>query len=114
MADTIAANTVVTMHYTLKDDDGKVIDSSDGRDPLAYLHGHGGIVPGLEKALEGKTTGDVVDVSVPPAEGYGEHNGREPELVPKSAFGKDAKHLASVGQGFAQLAGGALLAMLIL
>lgn len=93
MADTIATNTVVLMHYTLKDDDGAVIDSSEGRPPLAYLHGHKGIVPGLEKALEGKAAGDVLDVSVPPAEGYGEHNGMEPQLVPKSEFGKDAKHL---------------------
>ena len=90
MAETITADSVVTMHYTLTDDDGKVLDSSDGRDPLAYLHGHGGIVVGLENALEGHTPGDEVEVSVPPAEGYGEHNGQEPELVPKRAFGKDA------------------------
>jgi FKBP-type peptidyl-prolyl cis-trans isomerase SlyD len=64
--------------YTLTGDDGRVIDSSDGGEPLGYVHGVGSIVPGLEKALEGKSAGESVQVKVSPGEGYGEH---DPELV---------------------------------
>jgi FKBP-type peptidyl-prolyl cis-trans isomerase SlyD len=74
----IAKHTVVTMDYTLRDDDGDVIDSSAGREPFAYLHGVGSIVPGLERALDGKSTGDTVTVSIPPHDGYGD---RDPSLL---------------------------------
>jgi FKBP-type peptidyl-prolyl cis-trans isomerase SlyD len=73
-----ASGMVVTMHYTLTDDAGTVLDSSEGREPLAYLHGHGNIIPGLEKALEGSEPGFKSSVTVPPGEGYGEKN---PEAV---------------------------------
>lgn len=69
----IEQDTVVTLDYTLRGDDGAVIDSSDG-DPLLYLHGHENIVPGLEKALTGKAVGDDLKVTVPAAEGYGERD----------------------------------------
>jgi FKBP-type peptidyl-prolyl cis-trans isomerase SlyD len=74
----ITDNTVVTIDYTLTDDDGDVLDSSAGHEPLAYLHGAGTIVPGLESALEGKSAGDSLAVAVPPDEGYGD---RDPDLV---------------------------------
>lgn len=74
----VANNTVVMIDYTLTDDDGRVIDSSDGGEPLGYVHGVGSIVAGLEKALDGKSAGDSVQVKVAPGEGYGEH---DPELV---------------------------------
>jgi FKBP-type peptidyl-prolyl cis-trans isomerase SlyD len=67
-----ASGMVVTMHYTLTDDSGDVLDSSAGREPLIYLHGHGNIIPGLEKALEGKESGHKSKVTVAPEEGYGE------------------------------------------
>ena len=67
----IGAKKAVTFHYSLRDDAGTVLDSSDGRAPLTYLHGGGAIVPGLEKALEGKQPGDEVKVTVTPEEGYG-------------------------------------------
>ena len=67
----IAADSVVLIHYTLKDDKGEVLDSSAGGEPLAYIQGHGNLVPGLEKALEGKRSGNTLAVTVPPAEGYG-------------------------------------------
>jgi FKBP-type peptidyl-prolyl cis-trans isomerase SlyD len=54
----ITQDSVVTFHYTLKDDAGEVIDSSSSGEPLAYLHGHGKIVRGLERELTGKNTGD--------------------------------------------------------
>jgi len=65
----IGAKKAVSIHYTLKDDKDEVIDSSDGSEPLIYLHGEGNIVPGLEKALEGKQVGDEVKATVTPAEG---------------------------------------------
>lgn len=67
----ISANTVVSFDYTLKDKDGKVIDSSAGRAPLNYLHGAGNIIAGLEKEMEGLGVGDKKHVEVAPEEGYG-------------------------------------------
>lgn len=75
---TIKTDAVVSIDYTLKNDAGEVIDSSQGAEPLQYLHGHGNIVPGLEQALAGKVTGDEVKVSVPPERGYG---ARDPQRV---------------------------------
>jgi len=69
-----ARDTVVTMHYTLTDDEGEVLDTSSGREPLAYLHGHGNIIPGLETALEDTTTGDKANVTVEASDAYGEVN----------------------------------------
>src|SRR5262245_7174780 len=70
----IGSKKAVTIHYTLKDDKGEVLDSSEGSEPLVYLHGAGNIVPGLEKALEGKQPGDKVSARVTPEEGYGERD----------------------------------------
>jgi FKBP-type peptidyl-prolyl cis-trans isomerase SlyD len=77
---------VVSIHYTLTGDDGRVIDSSEGREPLAYLHGAKNIVPGLERALEGKEAGEDIAVTVPPEEGYGQRNDELVQPVPKSNF----------------------------
>ncbi|HTV97432.1 MAG TPA: peptidylprolyl isomerase [Steroidobacteraceae bacterium] len=79
----IAADSVVLIHYTLKDDGGKVLDSSSGGDPLAYIQGHGNLVPGLEKALEGKTDGSRLAVTLSPAEGYGARSEALVQRVPK-------------------------------
>jgi FKBP-type peptidyl-prolyl cis-trans isomerase SlyD len=67
----VSAQHVVSIEYTLSDDEGQTVDTSDGREPLSYLHGAGNIVPGLEKALEGQEIGATVEVSVTPEEGYG-------------------------------------------
>jgi len=67
----IEKNKVVSIDYKLTGDDGEVIDSSEGRDPLAYLHGSGSIISGLEEALEGKCAGDALKVSIAPEKGYG-------------------------------------------
>ncbi|MEX0916333.1 MAG: peptidylprolyl isomerase [Wenzhouxiangellaceae bacterium] len=79
-------DTVVTIDYTLTGDDGEVIDTSEGREPLAYLHGHGNIIPGLEKALEGKSEGEEVKVKVEPEEGYGPHRQELIQEVSMEAF----------------------------
>ena len=82
----IANETVVSMHYTLKDDKGKVLDSSSGSDPLVYLHGASNIIPGLEEALIGKKTGDKLTVTVPPEKGYGQRDERMVQRIPKEQF----------------------------
>jgi FKBP-type peptidyl-prolyl cis-trans isomerase SlyD len=82
----IKKDSVVTFNYTLKDDGGAVIDSSAPGEPLAYLHGHGSLVPGLERELEGKTTGDKLSVKVTPADGYGERSGELIQKVPRRAL----------------------------
>ena len=79
----ITADRVVLIHYTLKDDAGNVIDTSAGAEPLAYIQGHGNLVAGLEKALEGKQEGSTVAVSVTPEEGYGKHDSHLIQRVPK-------------------------------
>lgn len=86
MSQPIGENAVVNIHYELTDDEGTVLDSSKGAEPLSYLHGAGNIIPGLEKALAGKTEEDAFKVRIEPEEGYGQI---VPELVqklPKTAF----------------------------
>lgn len=63
---------VVSMHYTMMDERGTVLDSSQNTEPLAYLHRVGNIIPSLEKALIGKVADDDLKVMVEPADGYGE------------------------------------------
>ena len=82
----IATNDVVTIHYTLRDDADKVIDSSSAGEPLAYLHGHGNIIPGLERELAGKSVGERLTVRVPPADGYGEYDRALVQKVPRRAL----------------------------
>lgn len=83
---TIKENSAVSFHYTLTDDAGQKIDSSAGQDPLAYLHGAGNIIPGLENALEGKAVGDQLNVAVSAEEGYGPVQQELIQDVPRSAF----------------------------
>jgi FKBP-type peptidyl-prolyl cis-trans isomerase SlyD len=83
----VANDKVVLIHYTLTNDAGEVLDSSSGREPLAYLQGHGNIIPGLENALAGKQAGDKLDVHVAPADGYGVHDPSLIQQVPRRQFG---------------------------
>ena len=82
----ISENSVVSFDYTLTDDAGQVIDTSEGREPLVYLHGHSNIIPGLEKAMEGQQAGEEMNVQVAPEEGYGPYRDELIQDVPKSAF----------------------------
>lgn len=82
----ITKNSVASFHYTLKDDDGNTVDSSQDQEPLPYLHGAGNIVPGLERELEGKAVGDKLSVVVKPADGYGELDNALVQELPKDMF----------------------------
>jgi FKBP-type peptidyl-prolyl cis-trans isomerase SlyD len=82
----IADQKVVSLNFTVKDGEEQVIDSSEGGAPLVYLHGQKNIIPGLEAALEGKAIGDEFDVTIEPAEGYGDYNEEILQVMPKEAF----------------------------
>jgi len=86
MTDTVADNVAVTIEYTLRDDDGNVLDSSRGRAPMVYLHGHGNLIPGLERELAGQAAGAQLTVSIEPADAYGEHDPDKVQQVPRAAF----------------------------
>ena len=70
----VEKNKVVEIEYTLKDDNGRVVDSSEGGEPLSYIQGVGNLIPGVESALEGKSSGERVQITVPPETGYGMRN----------------------------------------
>ena len=65
---------VVLVHYKLTNDQGETLDSSSGGEPLAYLHGAQGIIPGLEQELQGKSIGDKFIAVIQPVDAYGEIN----------------------------------------
>lgn len=89
----IAEDKVVAIDYTLTDDQGQVLDTSEGESPLHYLHGAQNIIPGLENALGGKLPGDALKVTILPDEGYGERNDELMQAVPRSDF-EDVDDLA--------------------
>ena len=91
----ITKDSVVTFNYSLKDDDGALIDSSSADEPLAYLHGHGNLVPGLERELEGKGAHDKLSVKVTPADGYGDYSRELVQKVPRRSL----KGIANVTVG---------------
>jgi len=82
----ISQDQVVSIHYILRDDAGEVIDRSVADEPLAYLHGHGQLVPGLERELTGHAVGDRLQVTVAPAEGYCEYDPNLVQRVPRRAL----------------------------
>lgn len=87
----IKANKVVSIDYTLRDPTGNVIDSSQGAGPLPYLHGARNIVPGLEAALDGKSKGEVLKVTVQPEQAYGQRDEKLIDDVPRMRFPADAQ-----------------------
>ena len=82
----ISEQKVVTMNYEVVDDQGQLVDRSEDDGPLAYIHGSGQLIPGLETALEGRGTGDKVAVDVPPAQGYGERDEEGVQTVSRDQF----------------------------
>jgi FKBP-type peptidyl-prolyl cis-trans isomerase SlyD len=82
----IGNNCVVSIHYTLTDDEGRELDSSAGQGPFTYLHGANNIIPGLERALTGRSPGDELRVTVQPKDAYGEVNPDLVQQVPREVF----------------------------
>lgn len=83
---TIAKNSAVFFNYTLTDTDGNTLDQSPDGQPLAYLHGHSNIIPGLETQLEGKSVGDKFVATVAAADAYGEYHEQAVQEVPREHF----------------------------
>lgn len=93
----IAENAVVTIDYTLKNNEGLVLDTSEGRESLMYLHGVGGLIPGLEKELEGKDKGDSFNLVVEPKDAYGERSEDNMNIVPLEGFKAEGDEQLEVG-----------------
>ncbi|WOK07989.1 peptidylprolyl isomerase [Imperialibacter roseus] len=83
----IGKEKVVSIHYTLKDNEGTTLDSSVGDQPLLYIHGIGNLIPGMEEGLDGKVKGDKVEIKVSPEKGYGVRDERMIQKMPRTAFG---------------------------
>ena len=94
----IEKDKAVSIDYTLTNDKGEVLDSSSGREPLAYLHGNGGLIPGLEKELEGKAKGDKLKAVVAPDQAYGVRSDELVQEVPLENF--QEKNEVQVGAQF--------------
>jgi len=84
----ITQDRIVRFDYTLTDDAGKTIDTSTGKQPMAYMHGRRSIIPGVEEALEGKSTGDSMKVEVAPEKAYGPHRAELTAVMPRAQFDK--------------------------
>lgn len=85
----ISKNSVVSIQYTLTDDQNAVLDRSTAQDPLVYLHGTGSLIPGLEQVLEGRVAGDKLQVTVKPEDGYGVRDDNMLQNLKKSEFPKE-------------------------
>lgn len=79
----ISKDSVVSFHYTLKNEDNEKLESSDKNQPQVYLHGYNSMLAGIEKALEGKSTGEQISFTLPPAEAYGEKRADSMQRIPK-------------------------------
>ncbi len=85
----IAKESVVTLNYTLKNDAGEILDTSEGREPLVYLHGVGALIPGLENELEGKAADTKLEVVIAPENAYGTRRDELVRVVSKDGFQGD-------------------------
>ncbi len=95
----ISKDAVVTFHYTLFDEQERELESSYDADPVAYLHGHGNIISGLESAMQGRQAGDEFEAKVAPKDGYGERQEDALQRVPIKHVLGDKKQLARLKPG---------------
>lgn len=84
----IAQNSVASLSYVLTDTKGEILDEATPAEPFVYLHGANNIIAGLETALAGKSADDKLEVTIPPADAYGEHDESLTQQVPKTMFGE--------------------------
>jgi len=101
----VSKDTVVSLDYTLKNRQGGLIESTDGSDALKYIHGQGQLLPALESALEGKSSGDSLEIDLKPEEGYGQRDDSMVFTLPNSKFEDQeavkvgTRFVAKVGDG---------------
>jgi FKBP-type peptidyl-prolyl cis-trans isomerase SlyD len=84
----VSKDKVVSIDYTLTNAAGQTLDTSAGREPLAYIQGNNNIIPGLENALEGKQVGEKLTVTVPPEQAYGNRDESLLLAIPRESFGE--------------------------
>jgi len=94
----VEKNRVVSINFKLTNDQGELLDASEADHPLAYLHGAAGILPGLERELEGKAAGEPFSVTIAPDEGFGAHRPEMLQQIPLSSFPEDSE--VEPGMGF--------------
>ncbi len=82
----VADDLVVSLAYTLRDDEGELIDSAPDEEPLEYIQGYGQIISGLEEELYGMALGDEKDLIIAPENGYGEYDTEATQIAPLDAF----------------------------
>ena len=82
----VEANKIISIHYTLTLASGELVDTTDGEEPLNFLAGANNIIPGLERELMGKQVGDSMEVTVEPADGYGEYDEELVQALPREMF----------------------------
>jgi FKBP-type peptidyl-prolyl cis-trans isomerase SlyD len=97
--DTIQNDHVVEINYTLTDESGDVIDSTQKENPFAFIQGKQNLLPGLEMEIQGKKVGEVFKAVIPPEKAYGQHNQSLVQSLPLESFGADAKSI-KVGDAF--------------
>ena len=85
---TVTVNKIVSFHYTLKNASDEELENNSGREPMGYLHGSGSIIPGLEKAMAGRTAGDRFSVTVQPEDAYGTRTSVNIQRIPLKRLGK--------------------------
>lgn len=96
-ARSIGKNSVVTINYTVRDRNGRVLETTEGTDPIEYLHGHRNVVRGLENAIDGRQVGYRQTVTLPPSEAYGDYDATLVMKLPRSAFeGEDELEVGAI------------------
>lgn len=93
----IGPNSVVTFHYRLSNEEGKELENSHNGDPVAYLHGHRGVIRGLEMAMVDKTAGESFSVTIQPVDAYGLRNEENNQRVPIKHLNVQKKAKLRVG-----------------
>lgn len=86
----VSRNSIVSLHFKLTDSNGNLLESTEGSEPLEYMHESSGLLPALESALTGHQAGDVVSVKINHVEAYGEHHAELVQVIPLRAFGEQA------------------------
>ncbi|MCW8848117.1 MAG: peptidylprolyl isomerase [Sedimenticola sp.] len=82
----ISKDKVVTIEYTMKDQLGNLLDTSDNGDPISFIQGKGGVFPALEAALDGKSIGERLQVTLTPEQAYGQTDERLIKIIPRDKF----------------------------
>lgn len=82
----VRKNSVITLHYTIRDDNDALLETTVGKTPLSFIFGLEQILPGIEDMLKGKTAGDTLELTIPMDKAYGERDESLTSTLPLAAF----------------------------